>query len=82
MIRTGMDAQNGVIQHSLRLFSVYSNVDTVDFIFYGQPNGSQARLEPVARLKVYGALLEHRQGLLAAHFGSDHYALGAQFRFL
>ncbi|KAF9277440.1 hypothetical protein BGZ68_009299 [Mortierella alpina] len=82
IIRSRMDEKDGVIQHSLRLSSVYNNFDTVDFIFYGQPDGSKARLEPVARLKVYDAFLLHRIGLPAAHFGSDHYALGAQFRFV
>ncbi|KAF9958728.1 Protein angel 2 [Mortierella alpina] len=82
IIRNQMDKNDGVIQHSLRLSSVYHDVDSVDFIFYGQPDGSKARLEPVARLKIYDALLLHRVGLPAAHFGSDHYALGAQFRFV
>ncbi|KAF9963600.1 hypothetical protein BGZ70_007310 [Mortierella alpina] len=82
IIRKVLDTKDGVIQHSLRLSSVYSNMDTVDFIFYGQPKGSKARLEPVERMKVYDALLFHGLGLPAAQFGSDHYALGAKFRFL
>ncbi|KAF9557557.1 hypothetical protein EC968_007595, partial [Mortierella alpina] len=80
-IRNLLDTKDGVIQHSLRLSSVYNTMDTVDYIFYGQPKGSKALLEPVARLKIYEAFLVHGAGLPAAQFGSDHYALGVQFRF-
>ncbi|KAF9981997.1 hypothetical protein BGZ75_006621 [Mortierella antarctica] len=82
IIRSCLDSKDGVIQHSLRLSSVYSHKDTVDFIFYGQPNGSKARMEAVARLRVSDALLKHGLGLPAGRFGSDHYTLGAQFRFV
>ncbi|CAO3572358.1 unnamed protein product [Mortierella alpina] len=82
IIRKVLDTKDGVIQHSLRLSSVYDNLDTVDFIFYGQLRGSKVRIEPVERMKVYDALQLHRSGLPAAQFGSDHYALGAKFRFL
>ncbi|KAG9324663.1 hypothetical protein KVV02_000340 [Mortierella alpina] len=82
IIRSCLDSKDGVIQHSLRLSSVYSHKDTVDFIFYGQPNGSKARMEAVARLRVSDALLKHGLGLPAGRFGSDHYAIGAQFRFV
>ncbi|CAO3574917.1 unnamed protein product [Mortierella alpina] len=52
----------------------------VDHIFYGQIGGSPL-MKLVSRLELPESLAQLKNGLPAAHLGSDHFALGAKFYF-
>ncbi|CAO3573765.1 unnamed protein product [Mortierella alpina] len=81
IIRTTLDLENGVVTHPVHLSSVYDVCNFPDFIFYGEIMGRRPRLELVARLELPEVLLQLKEGLPAAHLGSDHLAIGAQYRF-
>ena len=75
------DMDDPVVDHTLHLSSVYDLGNTVDYIFHGAVMG-HSRLEVVSRLELPRRLARLKAGLPAAHFGSDHFALAAEFRFV
>ncbi|KAF9274972.1 Protein angel 2 [Mortierella alpina] len=81
MIKTHRDLEDDVVAHPLHLTSVYDVPNIPDFIFHGEIMGYSRRLELVARLVLPDMLLQLKSGLPAAHLGSDHLAIGAQYRF-
>ncbi|KAF9938987.1 Protein angel 2 [Mortierella alpina] len=81
MARTYKDLENEVVGHPLHMSSVYGAPNIPDFIFYGQLMGCRPRLELVARLELPKMLVQLKAGLPAAYLGSDHYAIGAKYRF-
>ncbi|CAO3564153.1 unnamed protein product [Mortierella alpina] len=71
------------VAHPLRMFSAYNfswAATIVDFLFHGRAVGGP-RLEIVARLALPERLARLKGGLPAGHLGSDHFALGAKYRF-
>ncbi|KAF9945087.1 hypothetical protein BGZ72_001673, partial [Mortierella alpina] len=74
------DMDDPVVDHTLHLSSVYDLGNAVDYIFHGAVMG-YPRLEVVSRLELPERLARLKAGLPAAHFGSDHFALAAEFRF-
>ncbi|KAF9952630.1 Glucose-repressible alcohol dehydrogenase transcriptional effector [Mortierella alpina] len=80
MIKTHRDLEDHIVTHPLQLKSVY-NLQIVDFILYGEMTGCAPRLELVSRLELSARLVQLKAGLPAAYLGSDHYAIGAQYRF-
>ncbi|KAF9570952.1 Protein angel 2 [Mortierella alpina] len=74
------DMEDPVVDHTLHLSSVYDMGNIVDFIFYGAMIG-HPRLEAVSRLVLPRQLARLKAGLPGSHFGSDHFALAAEFRF-
>ncbi|KAF9963090.1 hypothetical protein BGZ70_007634 [Mortierella alpina] len=81
IIRTTLDLESDIVTHPLDLSSVYGVRKIPDFIFHGQLMGCGPSLELVARLELPDMLLQLKAGLPAAHLGSDHLAIGAQYRF-
>ncbi|KAF9949534.1 Protein angel 2, partial [Mortierella alpina] len=72
-----------VVAHPLRMFSAYTfsqRAGIVDFLFHGRRMGGP-RLEIVARLELPERLARLKAGLPAGHLSSDHFALGAKYRF-
>ncbi|KAF9574052.1 hypothetical protein EC968_007444 [Mortierella alpina] len=83
MIRIFKEESNLVVSHPLHLSSAYNSskkTPTVDFMFHGGRMGGP-RLEIVSRLTLPGRLKRLKGGLPAGHLGSDHFALGARYRF-
>ncbi|KAF9949117.1 Protein angel 2, partial [Mortierella alpina] len=72
------DLVDRLVSHSVRTASAYSLANIVDHIFYGQI-GDIPLMTLVARLELPESLAQLKNGLPAAHLGSDHFALGAKF---
>ncbi len=69
------------VSHSVHTASVYRLRNIVDHIFHGQIGGAPL-MKLVSRLELPESLARLKNGLPAAHLGSDHFALGAKFCFV
>ncbi|KAG0206575.1 hypothetical protein BGX28_002011 [Mortierella sp. GBA30] len=74
--------EDAVVRHMFHISSVYDEQNTVDFILYGQLLSYPSRIEPAARLSIPRLLKEHKQGLPAAYFGSDHLSMATELMLL
>ncbi|KAF9575009.1 Protein angel 2 [Mortierella alpina] len=70
-----------VMTQPVYMSSVYRLKSVVDHIFQGQI-GESPLMKLVSRLELPESLAQLKNGLPAAHLGSDHFALGAKFCFV
>lgn len=68
-----------VVSHLMHAASVYNLNTIMSFIFHGAIVGGR-QSEVVSRLELHERLARLKTGLPARHLGSDHFALGAEFR--
>ncbi|KAG0210923.1 hypothetical protein BGX28_008760 [Mortierella sp. GBA30] len=81
MVKAFDDLRHLVVRHAFKMASVYDSGRAIDHIFHGQVS-QRPGLELISVLELPTEVEDLRGALPAAHYGSDHLAIGAKFRFI